>query len=192
MDDTANEMPPTCSTGWVYVLENPHMPSLFKIGFTKNTVEQRIAELSNHTGVPSPFICIFRCQVYGPAEVEKAVHQVLCRHNAGKEFFRVSVDEVVAAIEKIAREQGKQLADVWRHSKHAASPVPSAQNRIIAEKQLVSRTPSTQPPASSSPSLVLQPLREIAPGQLTPETIRSGRTSATVVWVPLKGHPHEN
>jgi T5orf172 domain len=124
LGSTADEMPPTYSTGWIYVLENERMPTLFKIGFTKNAVEQRVAELSNHTGVPLPFVCVFRCRVRGPAEVEKAVHQVLACHNAGKEFFQVSVDVAIAAIEQVVLDQQKQLSEVWRHAKYLGALAP--------------------------------------------------------------------
>ena len=45
MNNNINEMPATYSTGWVYILENEAMPNLFKIGFTRKTVEERVAEL---------------------------------------------------------------------------------------------------------------------------------------------------
>ena len=40
--------------GYVYILSNPAMPGLLKIGYTERDVQERVKELSN-TGIPSPF-----------------------------------------------------------------------------------------------------------------------------------------
>lgn len=41
--------------GWVYVLSNPCMPGIYKIGMTTTSPEVRARELSSATGVPAPF-----------------------------------------------------------------------------------------------------------------------------------------
>jgi hypothetical protein len=41
--------------GFVYVLSNPAMPGLLKVGSTVGPVEKRAAGLSRMTGVPEPF-----------------------------------------------------------------------------------------------------------------------------------------
>ena len=40
--------------GWVYVVSNPSMPGLLKIGRTNSAVEVRIKDLDS-TGVATPF-----------------------------------------------------------------------------------------------------------------------------------------
>jgi len=58
----------------VYVLSNPAMPGLVKIGKTNQLeVEERMKQLYG-TGVPVPFDCEFACKVKDAAEVEKALH----------------------------------------------------------------------------------------------------------------------
>ena len=42
------------STGWVYVLSNPSIPSQVKVGWTKGRPAARAKELQG-TGVPTPF-----------------------------------------------------------------------------------------------------------------------------------------
>ena len=42
--------------GWVYVLTNPAMPGLVKIGLTSRNPQVRAAELTQATGVPAPFV----------------------------------------------------------------------------------------------------------------------------------------
>ena len=49
--------------GIVYLLTNPVMPGLVKIGMTtQKEIEQRMKELYT-TGVPLPFECQFACKV---------------------------------------------------------------------------------------------------------------------------------
>src|ERR1700752_4045790 len=124
MGQTTDEMPPTYATGWIYVLENEYMPCLFKIGFTKNTVEQRITELSGATGVPSRFSCVFRCRVQNPAVIESMVHVALAEHNVDKEFFRVSFNIALDAIRRTIVGQRQTPQDEWSHSKYSIPPSP--------------------------------------------------------------------
>jgi hypothetical protein len=48
--------------GIVYILTNPVMPGLVKIGQTTNEISNRLNDL-NTTGVPLPFECKFACEV---------------------------------------------------------------------------------------------------------------------------------
>jgi hypothetical protein len=41
--------------GYVYILSNPAMPGLLKIGCTDRSIEERTKELNSATGVPTPF-----------------------------------------------------------------------------------------------------------------------------------------
>ena len=82
------------------------MPGLLKVGYTMNTVEGRVAELSSATGVPSPFLIVYQVECRDPEGIEASVHRSLVakRHNNGREFFRVSVEEAVAEIRRHAKE----------------------------------------------------------------------------------------
>ena len=42
--------------GSVYILSNPSMPGLVKIGMTEGDVNERIKQLSSGTGVAEPFV----------------------------------------------------------------------------------------------------------------------------------------
>ena len=42
-------------SGYIYILSNPRMKGLLKIGLSTRAVKERIAELSSATGVPAPF-----------------------------------------------------------------------------------------------------------------------------------------
>jgi hypothetical protein len=84
----------------VYVLTNPAMPGLVKIGKTTQLeVEERMKQLYG-TGVPVPFDCAFACQVKDATEVEKALHFAFGngRVNPNREFFRIEAERVIAVL----------------------------------------------------------------------------------------------
>lgn len=87
----------------VYLLTNPTMPGLVKIGRTTD-LESRLRSLSTHTGVPVPFECFYACQVENSTKVEKALHDAFGDHriNPKREFFRLNPDRVVAILELVA------------------------------------------------------------------------------------------
>ena len=89
--------------GIVYLLTNPVMPGLVKIGMTtQKEIEQRMKELYT-TGVPLPFECQFACKVKKTdcAKIEKALHTAFAprRINANREFFRIQVEQAKVILE---------------------------------------------------------------------------------------------
>jgi len=87
-------------TGILYVLTNPLMPGLVKIGCTTGPVEDRIKALSAATGVPVAFQCHFAAKVENMATKEKTLHQLFSdkRVNPNREFFQVAPEKIVLAI----------------------------------------------------------------------------------------------
>lgn len=84
----------------VYVLTNPAMPGLVKIGKTTQLeIEERMKQLYG-TGVPVPFDCAFACQVKDATEVEKALHFAFgaTRINSNREFFKIEPERVIAVL----------------------------------------------------------------------------------------------
>lgn len=92
--------------GRVYVLSNKAMPGLLKIGYTMNTVEGRVKELSSATGVPSELIIEYQVECRDAAGVEALVHESfnLSRHNNSREFFSISLSDAVEVIRKHAKD----------------------------------------------------------------------------------------
>jgi len=89
--------------GIVYLLTNPVMPGLVKIGMTtQEDVDKRMKELYT-TGVPVPFECQFACKVKKSdcLKIEKALHTAFepQRINANREFFRIKVEQAKAILE---------------------------------------------------------------------------------------------
>ena len=93
--------------GRVYVLTNKAMPNLIKIGFTMNTVENRVNELSSATGVPHAYEIEFQVECRDPEFIEKSVHKNLnnFRVNSNREFFEVSpilaAKEILSLIDEV-------------------------------------------------------------------------------------------
>lgn len=88
--------------GRVYVLTNPRMTGLVKIGFTLGTVEGRAREL-DATGTPEPFEIAYQIEVRGPDSLERRVHEKLIhkRVRNSREFFEVDVIEAIFAIRQL-------------------------------------------------------------------------------------------
>jgi hypothetical protein len=84
----------------VYVLSNPAMPGLLKIGMTDRAdLAARMRELYT-TGVPLPFDCVYACVVEDNKQVEAAAHQAFAerRVNPRREFFRLEAIQAVEAL----------------------------------------------------------------------------------------------
>ncbi|WP_108821291.1 GIY-YIG nuclease family protein [Dysgonomonas sp. Marseille-P4361] len=89
--------------GIVYVLTNPAMPNLVKIGMTlRNEVDSRLRELYS-TGVPLPFECRYAClvEINDCAKVEKAMHKAFYKNrvNPNREFFEIDPEQAIAILQ---------------------------------------------------------------------------------------------
>lgn len=100
----------------VYLLTNPAMPGLVKIGMTTyEDVGKRLSSLYT-TGVPLPFELVFACRVPDAALVERALHKAFApnRLNSSREFFKIEVDQALAImrllhIEEVTTDVGQKL-----------------------------------------------------------------------------------
>ena len=97
----------------VYLLTNPTMPDLVKIGRTTD-LEARLRQLSTHSGVPVPFECFYACEVANSVKVEKALHDAFGDHriNSRREFFRLNPDRAVAILELVAMKDATLTVEV--------------------------------------------------------------------------------
>jgi T5orf172 domain len=112
----------------IYVLTNPAMPGLVKIGKTTQLeVDERMKQLYS-TGVPVPFDCAFACQVKDAHEVEKALHFAFgnTRVNPNREFFKIEADRVISVLKLLkvdditAQFEHKLEADIEAVDKQSA------------------------------------------------------------------------
>jgi hypothetical protein len=107
----------------VYILTNPAMPGLVKIGCTDRTIEDRLRELTASAGVPLPFECFLAVEVSDPWPLEKAFHQAFGdrRINARREFFEIAPDRP-AAILKLFQDQSATAKNVTPTEDVVSSP----------------------------------------------------------------------
>lgn len=84
----------------VYVLSNPAMPGLVKIGYTTGAdANARIGQLYT-TGVPVPFQLEYACRTANPEQVERALHEAFGpnRLNPKREFFQIGANQAIAIL----------------------------------------------------------------------------------------------
>jgi hypothetical protein len=88
----------------VYVLSNPAMPGLYKIGHTKSDAFNRATQISRGTGVPQDFQVEWCLRCFKAERIERETHRYFKaqRVNRRKEFFRVELDVIQTAIMQIA------------------------------------------------------------------------------------------
>ena len=66
--------------GFVYVMSNPAMPGLVKIGITEKMPHLRAQEISAHEGLPERMQLEYYALVTGaPRAVEQRVCKILCK-----------------------------------------------------------------------------------------------------------------
>ncbi len=113
--------------GFVYVLSNPSMPGLVKIGMTTDTVLERAAQLSAATGVPESYVVEGYVACVDPRRVEAALHERFeTRRKAGREFFQVELAEALSALRDLSGRDFDFLSD--QAAAHVASH--ERQNRV--------------------------------------------------------------
>jgi|SRR5690625_3997805 len=111
--------------GWIYIVSNPSMPGLLKIGRTTRAPQERMAELAQATGVPSQFVLEYREHVTHCIAAEFSIHQKLrtFRWNENREFFRISVPSAVERVAAVCEPHrtgiGNRDADVWLSRVHS-------------------------------------------------------------------------
>jgi len=86
----------------VYLLTNPSIPDLVKVGRTSN-LESRIRSLSSPSGVAVPFECYHASEVLDSQEVEKRIHDAFGDHrvNPKREFFRIHPERVLSILKLV-------------------------------------------------------------------------------------------
>ena len=96
----------------VYVLTNPSIPDIVKIGVTSD-LTARMRSLYN-SSIPVPFKCYFACTVKDMEFVEKQLHDVFgdFRVNPRRGFFRVDPEKVVSILNMVMIEDVTPKEDI--------------------------------------------------------------------------------
>ena len=95
----------------VYVLTNPAMPGLVKIGkTTRESPNVRMNELYS-TGVPVPFDCEIAVSLEDGSDIEKKIHEVFepYRLNPKREFFQIESYQARAILDILVLLNGKDV-----------------------------------------------------------------------------------
>jgi len=87
-------------SGWIYILKRTREKAL-KIGKTSRMPEERAEELSNVTGVSTPYVVIYAREVINMDECEKEVHKKLSQNRFRKEFFDVDVKTAISVVDEV-------------------------------------------------------------------------------------------
>ena len=121
--------------GIIYVLTNPAMPDMVKIGKTNQDLQERLKQLYS-TGVPLPFKCEFAAKVDDIDKWEKILHTCFApdQVNRGREFFSIDPYRPIVILKEIALEDMtpavQELADsVDPEAKEAAKKLKRRKRR---------------------------------------------------------------
>lgn len=131
--------------GWCYVITNPHIKGLVKIGWTSRKPEVRALELYT-TGVPSEYQIEYAAEVAAAEAAEKHAHLILrnVRENASREYFRCSVKDAISVVREAAQRFGlisERFIGVEREEAEAVQRKLAAdRERAIAEEMQAIRT----------------------------------------------------
>lgn len=87
----------------VYVMTNPCMPGILKIGKTKDESEMRARQLSSSTGIPLPFKVEYIYECYNSYGLEQEVHDRLKseRVSGNREFFTTPLNVAKQVLEEL-------------------------------------------------------------------------------------------
>ena len=89
-------------SGFVYIMSNPSMPGLIKVGRTARSpiLRTKDDDLSS-TGIPTPFTVEYHAWFDDMWEAEKLAHKTLWDYHHGKEFFKIDVAAAIYKIENL-------------------------------------------------------------------------------------------
>jgi hypothetical protein len=92
---------------YIYILVNPSIPGICKIGFTTTTVYDRVKQINSATGVITPWYPVFSYKCPNGRMLEQEIHEELAlmgmRVNDKREGFAIDSDSARAVIEKLGK-----------------------------------------------------------------------------------------
>lgn len=90
---------------YIYILVNPSVPGICKIGFTTTSVYKRVGEINAATGVITPWYPVYSYKCPNGRMLEQEIHEHLeyigVRVNPNREGFAIDSDAARNIIEKI-------------------------------------------------------------------------------------------
>lgn len=151
--------------GFVYVLSNPAMPNILKIGFTDVDVFERCKELSRSTGVPTPFEVDAYFVSQDARSLEQQFHTYFDeqRFDKNREFFSLTIHQLLDNISEHFDLKPGYLRSALRIKKSTDGP-SAAETRNEAQRSPFARA-SKNPSARShkGPNYQKPPYETICP-----------------------------
>lgn len=131
------------SFGFLYVLSNSAMPGHLKIGRTRRRPQDRMAELSQATGVPVPFELAYSHAFDNVNLAESLVHRELesrgARVASNREFFEIALGEAQAVIVAVyERLHDPQMQEALREELDTRAQQLLAHDTAAAREQALS------------------------------------------------------
>ena len=106
--------------GYVYILSNPAIPGLLKVGQTTADPRQRASQLFT-TGVPEEFVIEFILFSEEPNIAEKEFHKEYeNKKSPRREFFKMSIEDAVSGLFRICVPdmEARLVDEVLDHEDH--------------------------------------------------------------------------
>lgn len=119
--------------GTIYVLTNPVMPGVIKIGKTDVSIQARLKQLYT-TSIPIPYECYYAKRVAFYHNVERKIHAIFddVRINPKREFFRLDPEKVRLLLDLL---EGDEVAD--DEEPYASPANPADDENEITEADVV-------------------------------------------------------
>ena len=98
---TLNVNESNLDAGWIYILSTRQQKDVLKIGMTRRSVAERVAEINGATGVLIPLSARRVFRVKHARKTERDIHLLLGRYRIrqDREFFNLPFDQAVKLIE---------------------------------------------------------------------------------------------
>lgn len=90
---------------WLYVMSNPSMPGMFKIGYSNHSPEIRKTQLSRSTSVPTSFEIEYAYHCFNAERLEQELHKYFAssRVSYDREFFQENLDTIIEAVDFLGK-----------------------------------------------------------------------------------------
>ncbi|MBN2126248.1 MAG: tetratricopeptide repeat protein [Deltaproteobacteria bacterium] len=87
-------------SGFIFILSNPSLKGLLKIGYTPKPIEEMLSELNAATDLPTPFFLERSFQLSDAEGITRKLHAALEAHRISrdKDFFHMQLQEVEQAL----------------------------------------------------------------------------------------------
>jgi len=92
---------------YIYILINPSIPGICKIGYTTTTVYDRVKQINSATGVITPWDPVFSFKCSDGRALEREIHEELelqgARVNDKREGFAIDTDSARVIVERLGK-----------------------------------------------------------------------------------------